>query len=870
MVGRDTEVHQALAAFDDSTDYRGVVLVGEAGVGKSTLAHSLAETLESRGFTLRFALGTETGSAVPLGAFYWLMTLDAAQEPAVMLATAQRTLEQEENLVVMVDDAQLLDPLSASLLYQLAAGGIGRLIVTIRSGNMVPDAVTALWKEWLLRRLEVKAFTPQQTEDLVRAVLGGAVDARLINELHRRTAGNVLLLRGLLSAGRDSGVLVQTRTGWQLRAPLRPDRQLSDLLEFRLRSLTAEELDAVEIVAAAEVLDWETLRGLCDADAVAKLERRGLIQLVADESHTVARLLHPVMGETAIQHAGVVRTRQLNGMLAQHLRKQMQALEQQSRVPDVRTRIQLAQFMMRSDLAPDLGVITEAASCALTMANTASSEELGRFAFEHGGGLPAALVLASALSWQGRGDEAEAVLAEADPEGSDAALTAQWGCLRAANLFFNCGQVDSARRQLVDVRERVGAQPMVQLTTALDVLFAFFSGDLEMAIETGPSLCTAEVLPLATVWAAAPTAYGLGLVGRFDEVRAVADAGLRAAALSESGPQRFAIGVAEAVAAMAAGDYREAERVWERYSAMAAGIPAGDAMVAAIRGLVELAGGALRPASAAFHDSISALSDGFPSLWTMLTAAWCTQAEGMRGDAAAAAATLRIAEQSYGPQAAVLLPELELARAWERAAAGHTTAARTHAQRAAQIAQQSGMPALEVGALHAAVRLGDRSCAARLEELAAVLGTPLAAGMAGHARGLAGHDGDLLDAAADGFVEVGALALAADAAAQAAAEHARGGHRGKEIGSSTRADRLAGRCGLRTPATVAAARPLPITEREREIATLVASGWSNRQIADRLIVSVRTIDGHLYRIFAKLGINTREQLIDLLKPDHPS
>ncbi|MEZ0364405.1 LuxR C-terminal-related transcriptional regulator [Mycobacterium sp. pUA109] len=868
-MGRESEIHQALAALDKSTDFRGVVLVGEAGVGKSTLAHRLAATLESRGFNLRFALGTETGSAVPLGAFYWLMTLDAAQEPAVMLAAAQRTLEQEENLVVVVDDAQLLDPLSASLLYQLAAGGVARLIVTIRSGNMVPDSVTALWKERLLLRLEVKAFTRQQTEDLVRAVLGGAVDARLINELHRRTAGNVLLLRGLLSAGRESGVLERTETGWHVRAPLRPDRQLSDLLEFRLRSLAAEELEAVEIVAAAEVLDWETLRGLCDTDAVAKLERRGLIQLVADESHTVARLLHPIMGETAIQHAGVVRTRQLNGMLAQHLRKQMQELEQHARVPDVRARIRLAQFMMRSDLEPDLEVIIDAASCALTMANTVSSEELGRFAFEHGGGLPAALVLASALSWQGRGEEAEAVLADADPAGNDPALTAQWGCLRAANLFFNCGRVDSARRQLLDVRERVNAPAMVELTTALDVLFAFFSGDLAAAIDTGPSLCTAAVLPLAAVWAAAPTAYGLGLVGRFDEVRPVAEAGLRAAALSESGPQRFAIGVAEAVAATAAGDYPEAERVRDRYTAMAAGIPAGDAMVDAIRGLVEFARGALPAASAAFHDSISALSEGFPLLWTMLTSAWCTQAEGMRGDSVAAAGALRIAEQSYGPQAAVLLPELELARAWERAAAGHTTAARTHAVGAAQIAQQSGMPALEVRALHTAVRLGDRSCAARVAELAAALGTPLAAAMAGQARGLAGHDGDLLDAAADRFVELGALALAADAAAQAAAEHGRGGHRGKEIGSSTRADRLAGRCGLRTPATVAAARPLPITGREREIATLVASGWSNRQIADRLVVSVRTIDGHLYRIFAKLGINNRDQLIELLAPGHP-
>jgi DNA-binding CsgD family transcriptional regulator len=60
------------------------------------------------------------------------------------------------------------------------------------------------------------------------------------------------------------------------------------------------------------------------------------------------------------------------------------------------------------------------------------------------------------------------------------------------------------------------------------------------------------------------------------------------------------------------------------------------------------------------------------------------------------------------------------------------------------------------------------------------------------------------------------------------------------------------------------AQPLPITAREREIVMLAADGLSNRAIAERLSVSVRTVEGHVYRIFAKLGIERREQLIHLV------
>ncbi|MGH3531240.1 MAG: LuxR C-terminal-related transcriptional regulator, partial [Mycobacterium sp.] len=470
---------------------------------------------------------------------------------------------------------------------------------------------------------------------------------------------------------------------------------------------------------------------------------------------------------------------------------------------------------------------------------------------------------AEALGWQGRGEEAEAVLGDVDPGGEDELLTVLWGCQRAANLFFGCGRVEPARRVLANVKNRVDSEAGLGLVAAMELSFAFFSGDVATTVETGPALCASGLVPMATAWAAVPTAAALAGVGRFGEVRQIVDAGLEAATLSELGPQRFAIGLAEVVALTAAGDHFEAERVWERYAAMAAGMPA-DAMVNAMQGLLQLARGALSSACSALRDALSAVSHNFPSPWTVLVAAWSAQAEGARGNSEAAVASLRIVEEAYGPQAAVFLPELELARAWERATAGQTTAAQTHAVRAAQIARRTGMSAVEIHALHTAVRFGDRSNTARLGELAKKLNTPLADAIAAHARGLATRDPALLDAAADRFAAMPALALAADAAAQAAREHARRGQRGKELESSTRAHWLASQGGVKTPAVDAAAQPLPITDREREVAMLVATGLSNREIADRLSVSVRTVDGHLYRIFAKLGIERREQLVRLV------
>jgi ATP/maltotriose-dependent transcriptional regulator MalT len=61
----------------------------------------------------------------------------------------------------------------------------------------------------------------------------------------------------------------------------------------------------------------------------------------------------------------------------------------------------------------------------------------------------------------------------------------------------------------------------------------------------------------------------------------------------------------------------------------------------------------------------------------------------------------------------------------------------------------------------------------------------------------------------------------------------------------------------------------PLTAQEREIASLAASGLTNKQIGERLFLSPRTVGGHLHRVFPKLGVATRAALRDALASAPP-
>jgi DNA-binding CsgD family transcriptional regulator len=51
-----------------------------------------------------------------------------------------------------------------------------------------------------------------------------------------------------------------------------------------------------------------------------------------------------------------------------------------------------------------------------------------------------------------------------------------------------------------------------------------------------------------------------------------------------------------------------------------------------------------------------------------------------------------------------------------------------------------------------------------------------------------------------------------------------------------------------------------LTDAELRVARLAAAGFRNQEIADQLFMSVRTVEGHLSNVYAKLGIRSRTEL----------
>lgn len=236
-------------------------------------------------------------------------------------------------------------------------------------------------------------------------------------------------------------------------------------------------------------------------------------------------------------------------------------------------------------------------------------------------------------------------------------------------------------------------------------------------------------------------------------------------------------------------------------------------------------------------------------------------AEALLGNTEAASATLREADESARTSTGVLQFWPELARPWVRLAAGDRMGAVESAFRLAEHCRASKAIGIEMAALHDVVRLGYASRVVdRLTDMRGAFRGWLLKYTVAHAEAAARNNGDELDDAAAGFEKMGAELLAAEAYAQAGQAHQDAGKPASSRESRARSALLLERCeGAKTPALEAISAP-DLTPRERDIAKLAADGLSNKEIAERLQVSKRTVDNHLHQAYAKLGISSRADL----------
>ena len=208
---------------------------------------------------------------------------------------------------------------------------------------------------------------------------------------------------------------------------------------------------------------------------------------------------------------------------------------------------------------------------------------------------------------------------------------------------------------------------------------------------------------------------------------------------------------------------------------------------------------------------------------------------------------------------------LSLAGGWAMVASGRLSEAVASVWEAARVARDRGQPTHELACIQAAAQWGDASQAARARELAGMLSLPLAAAVALHAEALLARDGEGLLAASAAYRGIGDRVAAADAAAQASVAFDEGQNHRRGLYAAALAGELADDCGgLHTPALRTPAG-LKLSGRQRDVIELVVAGLSNRQIADQLVMSVRTVEGHVYRACQRVGAQSREELASIIR-----
>jgi len=610
---------------------------------------------------------------------------------AAVLSAARDSVA--DGLLLVVDDAHLLDHLSATLVYQLAVSGAARLIVTVDPDEAAPDSIRALQLDNILPRIE-------------------------------------------------------------MAAPGTDRKRLDASVREFVSSLPADVRSVLDFLAVAAPIPRADLTALAGEDAVRAAADAGVTG-VSDDKVLAA---HPLYAHSAREQMS------LDQLQARRAELYARLSAQQPR--DVVDRLRLAVLALDSGETQPVSVVVAAAADALRLGDLPLSERLGEAVLKRDPDLDARLTLARALAWQGRGREADEVLAAVDPATlSDTELMA-WALPRAANQFWMLSQPERATAFLQTTRNHVTSPAARTTVDALSATFAMNAGRPGRAMELAEEvLASPDADDTAVGWSAAAAALSCARMGRFADVDGLAD---RAMEAQHPGLLRFTSGFGQTTALMMAGQLDRAQELAQRLTDFAQMQQPGRAIGEVLVADVLIARGDSADAVKLLRGAAEALAPtGYswgPLAWMLLA-----QALGREGEMGEAAKALSRAESRHGLKSMLFAPELLLAKAWTTAARRDPTGARSAARDAGRAAERGGQSAIAVRAFHDAVRLGDIRAVDAIARLTADVDCVVGDLALRHARAFVAGDADALTAVSAEFADIGMKASAADVAAQAEA-----------------------------------------------------------------------------------------------------
>lgn len=859
LVGRSSELEQIALARRQGR--AAVVIGGLAGVGKSRLAREALASAEGDGCVTGWVQATRSARSVPLGAFAAVMPPEIRSDDLfeLMQRSVQALRERAAGraLVLGVDDAQWLDPTSATLVLHLATTGAASIVATVRSGEPCPDAIVSLWKDADGQRLELGLLSDQETDTLIEEIAGGPVELGARRWVVQTSGGNALYVRELVLGALAGGALEQVSGLWRL--PHRPpmSASLSELVAARMAGLTDAQQRALELLALGEPLHLAEILDLAGSEPLAAVEARGLVAVDGPATDAAVRLSHPLYGE-------VIRAA-LPSLRAREIRLQLVATVQVHQSTKPEDTLRLARWLIDAGEPISTDLMLRAARAANLAGDPGFGAELAAQALRAGGSIEAALLLARAHIVRSRFADAAAVLSSAEDsiDTQEAALeyleqqseVLHWGLKRPSELRALLGRAAGWwpeppwQQRLEPLRLRVGSFERLGLnvsattellsTTEIEtdvrdqvepvhVANLFYSGRTTEALELAgrirpelPLRNLSEAIALS-LWSRVILETG----ERWSELNAwmttALDDGVRLADPAAAGQAAYSL----ACLHFSAGRYVDA------------GALLAEAEVRLER-----------------HDPVGLL----PVANAMQVGVAC-----FTGNRAAIAPALERCHASLGGSSPLAhqQPYVVRADAWAAHATGDPPRARQLLLDVA--AQLSASPVHAARLTYEAMRAGAsaRQLAEPLENHHARCDARLVAAYADHAVARAADDGVSLLAVTDVMEEIGALRYATEAAAHAADAFAREGRAdsARRAAARSRALNDRGQGGQLPAMTELDAAAVALTQREAQLVHMASDGLSNAEIADRLVVSIRTVESHLYRAMQKLGVRDRHEL----------
>jgi DNA-binding CsgD family transcriptional regulator/DNA replicative helicase MCM subunit Mcm2 (Cdc46/Mcm family) len=863
LIGRDREL-------DLIEEYRrrgdgAVVLAGDAGVGKSRLAREALARFEP-GAQIYWVQATRSAASVPLGAFAGVLPDSTrSEDPLELLRLSVQSLGQlgaERQVVLGIDDAHLLDPSSAALVLELAVGSAVFVVITIRVGEPCEDAVISVWKDSGAARVALEALDRSQTESLAEEIVGGPIEQSARRWIYDTSLGNALYVRELVLGALAGGALVEVHGLWRMANHPPVSASLSELIAARMIGLTPACARAMELLALGEPLRVSELISLTGEEPLVEIEARGLTSISDAGGEAEVRLSHPLYGEAIRAELPAFRRQQRQLELAEtlHGRDELQA----------RDLLRVTRWLTDAEQQVPVEMLLQAGIVANRSGDPALGAQLAEHALAAGAGIDGALLLARTHILRSHYLEAETILRAAEPLVGDQATAVSYLDQRTTVLYWGLRRSDELRVLLDRARTWWEDAEWQRHLDALGLLSVDRCADSADVAGSAQVYADQSANPELRRRAAPAHAFNLFLSGQVHDAYDLAR-GIRTRAPLADLTDQMRFGLWSRIALESGIDWGELER-WNA-AAFADGVRLGD-HAAAGRGALVLAN--LRFSEGRFAQASRWLAEAELHLERRDAGGLLTLVNSLRvgvacftGDLQSIDPALERCQAAYGNGDPLPseLPYVARARGWALRAHGDLPRAQALLLDAAERLHQ--MPIYAARLTYEALRAGakPRQLTPRLQNLAQACDTPLTSAYAAHATARSAEDGNGLMQVSDEMQSIGTLRYAAEAAADAASSYLAAGRQdaGRRAAVRSRELHAIGENGL-TP-TIVGLDPdrMELTARERQLIELAARGLSNTEIAAQLVLSVRTVESHLYRAMRKLGINSRHQL----KHPHP-